>query len=46
MRGYAGGTEDDAAVNTFLSGRNAATTVSPASPGSGTYAGGGACPLP
>ena len=49
LRGYAGGSEDDAAVTTYLLGRNDATTVSVTSPGSGTTTntpGGGPCPLP
>ena len=46
MPGYAGGADDDAAVTTYLTGRNDVTTVSVTSPGTGTYSGGGACPLP
>ena len=46
MPGYAGGPDDDAAVSSYLSGRNDVTTLSITSPGSGTYSGGGACPLP
>ncbi len=46
MPGYAGGADDDAAVTTYLSGRNDVTTLNVTSPGTGTYSGGGACPLP
>ena len=47
MPGYAGGTDDDAAVSTYLSGRNDVTSLSITSPGTGTYSGGAAaCPLP
>ena len=46
MPGYAGGADDDAAVTTYLTGRNDVTTVSVTSPGTGTYSGGGACPQP
>ena len=46
MPGYAGGADDDAAVTTYLTGRNDVSTTSITSPGTGTYAGGGACPLP
>ncbi len=46
MPGYAGGADDDAAVTSFLTGRNDVTSSSITSPGSGTYSGGGACPLP
>jgi hypothetical protein len=47
MPGYAGGADDDAAVSTYLSGRNDVTSLSITSPGTGTYSGGAAaCPLP
>ena len=49
LRGDTGGSEDDAAVNTYLLGRNDATTVSATSPGTGTTTNtpsGNACPLP
>jgi hypothetical protein len=46
LPGYAGGADDDAAVTTYLTGRNDVTTVSVTSPGTGAYSGGGACPLP
>ena len=49
LRGYAGGSEDDAAVNAYLLGRNDATTVSATSPGTGTTSNtpaGAACATP
>jgi VCBS repeat-containing protein len=49
LRGYTGGSEDDAAVNAYLLGRNDATTVSATSPGTGTTSntpGGAACATP
>ena len=46
LPGYAGGADDDAAVSTYLTGRNDITSISVTSPGTGTYSGGGACPLP
>jgi hypothetical protein len=46
MPGYAGGSDDDAAVTSYLSGRNDVTSVLVSSPGTGIYSGGGACPLP
>jgi hypothetical protein len=46
MPGYAGGATDDAAVASYLTGRNDLTSTTISSPGSGAYSGGGACPLP
>ena len=47
MPGYTGGPDDDAAVSSFLSGRNDVTSTSITSPGTGTYSGGAeACPQP
>jgi hypothetical protein len=46
MPGYAGGSDDDAAVTSYLSGRNDVTSLLVSSPGTGTYSGGGACPQP
>jgi hypothetical protein len=46
MPGYAGGATDDAAVSSYLTGRNAITSISVTSPGSGAYSGGAACPQP
>ena len=44
LPGYAGGADDDAAVTTYLTGRNDVTTVSVTSPGTGSYSGGAASP--
>jgi hypothetical protein len=46
MPGYGGGGTDDAAVISYLTGRNDITSISVTSPGSGLYSGGGACPQP
>jgi hypothetical protein len=47
MPGYAGGATDDAAVISYLTGRNDITSISVTSPGSGSYSGGASlCPQP